>query len=157
MKVGTYMAVKFCQESNNKLIEIIKSFGLEKDFNDEFHCTITYSKKELVGFKTCLGESTSKLKNFVKIKGFGHFDTDSGKNLHIILECPFCEIEFARAKAAGATFDYDKYTAHVTLMYNCKDFTYSNQGDKFIGNKLIINEEYVETLNENWIDDNKKD
>jgi hypothetical protein len=154
---GTYVGVEFSDSTIKLFNDILKEFGLTKDFDDKFHCTLVYSKKKLNWFKTSKGDKTkSEVNKLVKIKGFGHFDTEDGKNLHIILDCPYCEAEFARAKKAGATFDYDKYTAHVTLMYNCKDFTYSDQGKQFIGNKVLITNEYIEDLNLDWLDEKVK-
>ena len=162
---GTYADIIFSKESNKKLNDIIKSFGLEKDFTDEYHCTLTYSKKKLPYLKTSKGDKQdktgnvkSKLSKLIKIKDFGHFDTDQGKNLHVILECPWCEAQFNRAIKSGATTDYPEYTAHITLMYNCKDFTYSEEfGKKFIGDTLEIIEERISPLNEDWVEDKLKE
>ena len=164
MSAGTYMDVVFSKESNKKLDEIIKSFGLEKDFTDAYHTTIVYSKKEIPLLKTSKGKSQRKghakneLSKLVKIKEFGHFDTDDGKNLHVVLDCKFCETQFDRATRAGATSDYDKYTAHITLMYDCGDFTVDDEiSAEFIGETLEIVEELITPLNEDWVEESKKD
>lgn len=162
---GTYSDIIFSSESNKKFDKIIKSFGLEKDFTDAYHCTLTYSKKKLPFLKTSKGEKqdkdgncSSKISKLIKIKDFGHFDTDEGKNLHVVLECPWCEAQFNRAIKAGATTDYPNYTAHVTLMYDCGDFTYREElGKEFIGETIEIVEERISPLNENWVEDSKKD
>jgi len=44
-KSGTYYDIVFNSASNKKLDNIIKELGLTKDFNDAYHCTLTYSKK----------------------------------------------------------------------------------------------------------------
>ncbi len=161
---GTYMDIIFSKESNNKFDEIIKAFGLEKDFTDAYHCTITYSKKKVPFLKTSKGKKQrngkvkNKLSKLIKIKSFGHFETDEGKNLHVVLECPWCETQFNRAIKAGATTDYPEYTAHVTLMYNCEDFVVDDEiGAEFIGETIEIVEERISVLNENWVEEKTKD
>ena len=151
---GTYVAVDFSDSTVTLFDDILKEFDLKKDFKDKYHCTLVYSKKKLNWFRTSKGDKDkSAVNKLVTIKGFGHFDTEDGKNLHVILDCPYCEAEFQRAKKAGATFDYNKYTPHVTLMYNCKNFTYIDQGDKFIGKKVLIVNEYIEDLNLDWLEE----
>ena len=161
MQTGTYMDVIFSSTSNALLDEIIASFGLTKDFNDEFHCTITYSKKPLPNLTTVGGhkqnnlhQATELINENATIIGFGHFDTDVGKNLHVILKSEFCSNEFKRAINAGATTDYPEYIAHVSLMYDCGDFTYTEEmGSKFIGSELEIVSERISPLNEKWVED----
>jgi len=161
MQTGTYMDVVFSEKSNALLDEIISSFGLTKDFNDEFHCTITYSKKPLPNLTTVGGHEQDDLHQAVEaiseiatIAGFGHFDTDEGKNLHVILKSEFCSNEFKRAIDAGATTDYPEYISHVSLMYNCNDFTYTEEmGSKFIGSEIEIVSERITPLNENWVEE----
>jgi len=164
---GTYMDVVFGSSTNKLFDKIIKEFGLEKDFKDDYHCTIIYSKKYLPYLKTSKGDkqveakANSKINKLVKIKDFGHFKTPEGKNLHIVLDCPYCKTEFARTIKAGATTDYPEYVAHVTLMYNCKDFDLDFKKNKdltkkFIGQKVEIVEERISPLNTNWVEDSKK-
>jgi len=161
---GTYADIIFSKNSNKKLDNIIKEFGLEKDFTDAYHTTITYSKipvpflKTSKGTKQVKGSAKNKLSKRVKIKSFGHFDTDEGKNLHVVLECKFCQEQFDKAIKQGATTDYPEYTAHITLMYNCKDFTVDDEiGAPYIGETLEIVEERISPLNLNWVEDKTKD
>lgn len=156
---GTYVAVKFNELSNKLFNEILDAFGLTKDFDDDFHCTIAYSRKALPYFKTSKGDpDRSNIIESAKIKDFGHFDTDKGKNLHIVLDSKYCLKEFNRSKNHGATYDHDKYTPHITLMCNCKEFTYNDElGKKFIGKPITIVEEYIEDLNLNRNDNIKKE
>jgi 2'-5' RNA ligase len=174
-KIG-YVDVLFSSESNRLLNNIIKDLGLQKDFNDDFHCTIAYSTKEF-DFKLP-NESQAKItknnkeKNIVHvpiketctIKDFGNFKTPEGLNLHVVLECDFCKSEFNRTKKAGAVYDYPEYTAHVTLMYNCslpgetkgipKKY-FKNNLKKYIGKKLTLVKERKQKLNTNWVQDSK--
>jgi 2'-5' RNA ligase len=163
---GTYHAVEFSKESVKKINEILKDFGLEKDFTDSFHCTLTYSKKKIPFLKTSKnmkqvkGAVENGLNILVSIKEFGHFDTPEGKNLHVVLNCPMCEQQFNKAIKQGGTFDYDAYTPHVTLMYDCGEFDIKKQNklcEKYIGEKLSISKEYIKPLNKEWLDENKKE
>lgn len=167
---GTYSDVIFSQNTNKKIDKLIKDLGLVKDFTDKYHCTITYSKKYLPYLKTSKGdkqvkgEAISKISKLVTVKGLGHFDTDEGKNLHLVLNCKFCEQQFNRHQKAGATTDYPEYTAHTTLLYNCKDFSTDNLTSKqkeaiskFKDETLEIIEERITQLNENWVDEKTKD
>ena len=167
---GTYSDVIFSTSSNKKIDKLIKDLGLEKDFTDAYHCTLTYSKKYLPylktskGVKQVKGISKNELSKLIGIKGLGHFDTDEGKNLHMVLDCKFCETQFHRHIKAGATTDYPEYTAHTTLLYNCKDFdidklTKDQQSivNEFKKEKLEIVEERITPLNANWVEDKTKD
>jgi len=161
VQTGTYMDVTFSNRSNKIFNEIIKSFGLTKDFNDEFHCTIAYSKKPLPNLTTVGGNTQDEqgnafesIRKIATIDHFGHFDTDEGKNLHVVLKSNFCNDEFNRAINAGATTDYPKYISHVSLMYDCKDFTVTDDmATKFIGSKIEIISERISPLNGNWVED----
>lgn len=164
MKItGTYVDVIFDKKGNELLDSIIKSFGLTKDFKDEYHCTIAYSKKRIPTFKTSEGasqnengEAKSKVNQTITIKGFGHFDTPEGKNLHVEWDSPYCKKEAQRALDEGGTTDYPEYKAHSTLMYNCKDFTLDHKICKdFIGKEINIIQERIQPLNENWVEDKK--
>ena len=152
MKKPTYSDFKFCKKSEKKLLNILKHFGLSKDFKDDFHCTIVYSKAPID-----FSKHEKIMDRLVKIKNFGHFDTPDGKNLHVELECQVCEKEHALALKAGASYDYDKYVPHITLCYDCKDFDYVDQGKDFIGETLRIIKQDVSPLNEDWLEDNKKE
>jgi len=164
---GTYSDIIFSKASNKKLDDIIKYIGFDKkDFNDDYHCTIVYSRKKLNWFKTSNGskqdkngEVKSKISKLVKIKSFGHFDTEDGKNLHVVIDCPLCESQFKKAEKAGMEFDYPKYTPHVTLLYDCtkdrKNFDISQiDMSKYIGEKLEVVEERITKLNKDWLKDN---
>ncbi len=166
MAKGTYYDVVFSKASNKKIIEILKEFGLTKDFNDDFHCTLVYSKTVCTKLKTSKNnkqkkdreDNEYKAKNPINIlcsiKDFGHFDTDDGKNLHIELDSSWCSAQHKRALDAGCTSDYPEYKAHVTLMYDCKDFSINDElSKKFIGEKLQMIEERITPLNENWVED----
>ena len=169
MKIkGTYSDVIFTEESNKKLDGILEYLGLTKDFNDDYHCTLVYSKKYLPFLKTHKGDKQDKTNNvktpvigkIAKIKKFGHFDTEDGKNLHVVLDCDFCHKRFNNAKASGATYDYDEYIAHITLMYDCqkdiKNFDISQYDvDEFIGETLAIKEERISPLNLDCVKDKK--
>ena len=69
-----------------------------------------------------LKEASEKINKLVTIKDIAHFDTPEGKNLHLVLDCPWCEQQHRRSIKAGGTYDYDKYTPHVSIMYNCGKF-----------------------------------
>lgn len=163
---GTYADVIFSIASNKILDKIIKEFGLEKDFKDAYHCTLTYSKKKVPYLKTSKGTSQDrtgnakdKITKIVKIKSFGHFDTDEGKNLHVVLDSDWCKAQFTRAIKAGATTDYPEYTPHITLMYNCgTEFKLDDKlVKKFIGTSLEMVEERISPLNLDWVEESKLD
>lgn len=160
---GTYVGVNYTQASVDELKYITKLLGLEKDFDDQYHTTIAYSKRMFTFFPYTCGSKRRKVKfvpgnmNKVKIKDIGHFNTPEGKNLHIVLDAPFCDMEHKRTLRAGAQYDHDKYIAHITLMYNCKDFdinTFKKENaetyHKIIGTHLVLKDEYVEKLDPNW-------
>ena len=168
---GTYYDVVFCKKSNKKIDNIIKALGLEKDFNDAYHCTLTYSKKRKTTLKTSTGvvqtkggdyadfNAKNKINILAKIKSFGHFKTDEGYNLHLVLDCDWCVKQHLRSIKHGCTFDYDKYTPHVSLLYDCGDFKLEDNEElwkPFIGETLRLVEERISPLNLNWVEDSKE-
>ena len=173
-KNGIYVDVKYTQEAENEINKIIKDLGLKKDFNDNFHITITYSKEffnPIFPFSD-LNKDFTKDSNkyylllseevYVTIKSFGHFDTPEGKNLHVVLDCDFCKKVHDKHIKAGAKYDFDKYIAHSTLLYNCKDFdVFEKSGvlkdslKKYIGKKLQLKSIDISPLNENWVEDSQ--
>ncbi len=164
MKItGTYVDVLFDKEGTILLNKIIKDFGLTKDFTDAYHCTIAYSKKPIPKFQTSEGDTQddsgnakSSINKTATIKGFGHFNTPEGKNLHVEWDAPYCKAEAQRALDEGGTTDYPEYKAHSTLMYNCKDFTIPKDiAKKYIGKTVNITHERIQPLNENWVEDKK--
>jgi len=153
-KIG-YVDIKFNKRSEDLLDKIIEDIGLKKDFKDEYHCTIAHSKKP---FDIDL---RANIKENCTIKGFGNFNTDNGLNLHVELDCLFCQSEFKRCIKNGAFYDHPKYIPHITLLYNCekngtklkvKDL--KRKLDKYIGLTLDIISESKSKLNKNWLKDN---
>jgi len=144
---------------------ILEDIGFEKDFKDSFHCTIAYSKKpfDMVLPGGTIGTSEVDIHEKAVIKGFGNFDTPEGFNLHVVLESPFLVSEHKRCLKNGAVFDYDEYIPHITLMYNCikdnKPIKVDNipKLKKYIGSSVLINKELKSPLNENWVNESKKD
>ena len=168
---GTYYDCIFSPASNKKIDSIIKAMGLTKDFNDAYHCTLTYSKVKRIHLKTSKGlkqhkggaykdyNVENKVNILAKIKSFGHFETPEGRNLHLVLDCDWCEKQHQRSIKEGCTFDYDKYTPHVSLMYNCGDFKLDENEDlwkPFIGETIHIVKERISPLNFDWVEDSKK-
>jgi len=168
-----YVGVTFSTESVKLLNQLIKDLGLQKDFKDDFHCTIAYSEKDFEFKLQNESESTVKIKDnkiivpvkeYGTIKSFGNFKTDEGLNLHVALDSTFCKSEFKRCMKSGAVYDYDKYIPHITLMYNCtlpgedKGIPikyFKNTLDKYIGKKLTIVREYKQPLKKNWLKEAK--
>jgi len=161
-----YVDAKFDSESENLLYQIVNSIGATKDFVDRFHCTIVYSRSPIP--RPTLHDGTTPDDNmtattevfgeFATITGFGHFDTEDGKNLHVLVSSQFLLDEHNRFMDMGASFDYDEYTPHVTLMYDCGNFDVNSGNsilNRFIGRQLKISQESMSPLDENWVDNSK--
>ena len=168
---GTYYDCIFSPATNKKIDSIIKAMGLTKDFTDAYHCTLTYSKVKKIHLKTSTGMKqhkggaykdynvNNKVNILTKIKSFGHFETPEGRNLHLVLDCDWCVKHHKRSLKEGCTFDYDTYTPHVSLLYNCGDFKLDENEDlwkQFIGTTIHIVKERISPLNLNWVEDSQK-
>jgi len=162
--MGTYAAVKFSKESTRRINNFLKEFNLEKDFDDDYHCTLIYSRKLIPFYKTSKGvkqvknKASNSLSKLISVKGIGTFDTPEGKNLHLVLNCKFCELRFKEAMQKGAEYDYNQYVPHITLLYDSQisddKLKEMDKASKLL--KLEISEEYIEPLNENYLTDKDK-
>lgn len=163
-KDGTYIAVKFTPESQDKLQALAKSLELDNIVaKEKYHITVVYSRKPFTNFTV-----NGKLKKpwLVHPTELEIFDTQSGSRALVLrLDAPklvdrheYFEREF------GATYDFDEYKTHVTLSYDVgADWQIPEDFDvKKMFKTLSIGEEYYEPLNNDWASkstesDDKKD
>lgn len=115
---GDYAALTLSKASAEAITAWASKHGIivESDYEDaQLHITTVYSK-------TCVEYDWSVLDSNIKgetatATGFDVFTTpNSGKScLVLLVDCPYAVERFNEYMKAGASFDYDAYTPHITL------------------------------------------
>jgi len=114
-KIPLYSAFIVSKETEKEL----EKTGI-KDFEDEYHTTICYSKKPVQIKKYLLEKRDFNIPPFsAKIIDWDIFESEKyGRCLVLKLDCKKCKEEFEKFQQKGASFDYDKYIPHLTLCYD---------------------------------------
>lgn len=139
--VGTYVAVKFDEESTAKIVALQQSLRLNNPLDkDKFHTTILFSRKAIPAYSTdTVYEGTI---TFVE-----SWEGADGENAVVAkIDCPALVERHNDLIDVGGTHDYPEYQPHVTLSY---DDTV-NPLPVSISVKMV--DEYVEDLDLNWKD-----
>lgn len=155
---GTYAGVKFSDKTKNDLID----YGKENNINNvtpknKLHTTLLYSRKHLQNYKAA-GKLDEPL-----IGEFDSFDIwqsqpdeDGNKSNCLILKykCPeLVQRHKDLMNEHKATFDYPKYTCHITLSYDCGDLDVDKLPD--FEHDIEIDKEYRNDLDLDWATNNK--
>ena len=165
-KDGTYIAVHFSKDTQNKLSDLAEELGISRENRVErkkMHCTIVYSRKPFKDFTIhgkidppWIGTPTE-----LEI-----FPTQTGKRVLVLrFDCPEMKKRHEYFNEEyGAQYDYDEYKIHATLCYDVgEDWQIPKDFDiKSIVDKIEVSEEYYEPLNLDWAksaadDDSKKE
>jgi hypothetical protein len=120
IKTPLYVGYKVSENTEDKLNNLL---GFKKDFNDKYHCTILYSKKE-VSVDDALLDRDIDIPMFTGVvKDYTVFESKIyGKSFVLKLDCEECVNTHNRLMSKyNASFDYPEYVAHVTLMYDLPD------------------------------------
>ena len=148
---GTYVAVKFDEDTQNALVEFAKEAGIPDALNkSEFHSTIVYSRKHLPDYEV-LGTIDepweAKPKEFtVWEKKPNAYDDRHTYCLVMQLTCPKMNERHTMAREDhGATYDFDEYLPHVTLSYDV-GVGFDVKKLKWTGDPLKVVKEYKEDL-----------
>ena len=158
---GTYAGVKFDKDTIENLTDYLTylttAMGLKEPIDPEdFHTTIVYSRKTVPSFKPAsydeATEITPKKNRGYRLELFGPDKT----TLVLTYRSPLLQERFDTARKLGATSDYSDYCPHVTLGYNATKA--AAKGAKWLKQfklpefPLLITEEYVEPIDEDWQD-----
>lgn len=148
---GTYVAVKFSDDSNKRLGEFCLDNNVTDPLNEEdFHSTVIYSRTHLKDFET-LGEISPSWE--AEPLGFEVWPTkpnaykdEAGFCLVMKIKCPEMLRRFEKVmNNTGASYDFEEYIPHITLSYEIdEDFDISTL--KWTSNPLEIVLEYTEDL-----------
>lgn len=151
-KDGTYIAVKFSRNTQNKLKALATELGVDNTVQREkMHCTIVYSRKPFKDFTIHGKMKEPWIGTPTKLE---IFPTQSGSRALVLrFDCPeMKERHEYFNKEHGAQYDYDEYKIHTTLSYDVgPDWQIPKNFDvkKFIDNIEVV-EEYYEALNLDW-------
>jgi hypothetical protein len=157
MSKGTYAAVKYSTKTQDKIAKFVKDLGIPNPLPaSKLHTTVLYSRKYLED----LPHKTVKFDHPLSatMKGFDVWKTrpDDGSKptdcLVIKLDSPqLTMLHEVLMDLHKATYDFEKYTPHISLSYDIADFQTSKISShlKDFGNLEIV-EFYVEDLDLNW-------
>ena len=121
-----------------------------KDFNDEFHTTVCYSKKPMPIKKDFLEERDLPYRGTAKVIDWVIFESENyGRSFCLVLDCPLCVRKFNVFVLGGASFDYDKYVPHLTLYYDLpKNIKPEELFERFKGLEIKYSAIRFEEINE---------
>ena len=144
---GVYIEAEVDEQTKQNLLEYCAKHNIPT--NDDYHCTLIYSKKPFEGEIEKVDVSSIKcpVENFVR---FDNPEEDIYA-LTLKLDCPAMkEIHQNYMYDYDFIYDYDEYIPHITLSYKAKDIDYKNLPlpDFNIGFSKIN----IEGLDENWAD-----
>ena len=149
---GLFVGCRFDDDSVKRLRKYAKDNKVPSPLAaEDFHITIAYSRKAVPGYRAegVLDEPFEATPT--KLDVFG--GDDSPPCLVIRLDCPEATKRHQDLQDRGATYDFPKYHAHVTLSYDIGDFDPDGLPDpKDIG-PLTVVEIYAEPLDDDWSDD----
>jgi len=138
-KTGTYAGVKFSDKTLEKLSKYVSDNEIPNPNND-WHCTLLFSKKFLPDYEPIRYEKTLK----GKPSGFEFFG-ENKDTLVLKFTCP--ELSNRHKELMDehdATYDFDEYIPHVTLSYDAKDVSIEDLPR--INFTIEIEKEYKEEL-----------
>ena len=129
---GNYVAIK-CEDVS-KFLDLfrIKNKSGEAPPNGDYHCTLIYSKDtsmnpELVLNLTNLGKQNTWLAHVIGVECFDSVPKDGSRDatkscVVLKLKSPQAEEAHNRLKTIGLRHSYQEFAAHVTLLYNVKQY-----------------------------------
>lgn len=159
MPTGTYAAVKYSDESVSKIVKFCDKYNIPKPLNPKkIHTTVLYSRKhcpDLLITTTDITDYkyTAEADMFDIWKSSPDDDDKTSNCLVLKLKSPqLVELHNVVMDSHKATYDFDKYNAHITLSYDVGDFQIKDIKSYIdeIG-KLDIIQFYVEDLSLDWI------
>ena len=115
---GTYMMAKVSPKSQNDIENWVKNTLKLETYIDpsEYHITICYSRTPVIEAEGYVGDCDMSAQPF----GLTVFETkimDKKYCLVLKVESKEATLLHEKLKSMGATFDYDEYTPHITLLY----------------------------------------
>jgi len=148
---GSYVAVKYDDESRDKLYEFAEKMNLPNLLpKSKYHTTLIYSRK----YNPDIKEDQSLYPLKIKGKELHVFDTQDNKRALVMkFDSPeLVERHNFLMSEYQLQYDYDEYIPHITLSYDIGDMDVDFSGKFPI---MTVTEEYVEDLIFDW--QNKKE
>ena len=145
-KDGVYISVKPNKETETKLKEYQEKYLKEIkdiDINKKLHCTLIYSKKIHQG-----QIKTNENKYNCSFKSFNKFGEDSDI---LVLELDSKDLVNRNNELVqdyDFISDFDEYSPHITLGYNCKNLDISKLPK--IDFEIVLENEVVDNLDLDW-------
>lgn len=150
--VGAFVGVRFSDKTNDELIELIE--GLEVDNPtkiDALHCTVMYTEKEVPELLDYSGQQFDPPLIATPHKFEIFESSDGNKCLVLRVKCDKLFERHENIKSEyGAVYTHKEYKPHITLSYNCNNFTIDQSWTNKIVKEIEIVEEYVNPLDSDW-------
>jgi 2'-5' RNA ligase len=145
-KEGSFIGVKLSNKSNEEIMSLIRKLNLPSSVKKEdIHITLIYSKKYFANKEW--DKKIEEVATPIKLDWLG----EKNDCLVLLLDSNYL---FKRnkeiTKEYGATSDYDKYSPHITLAYNIKDYNIPNKVK--LPKQVELVSEYYNELEKDWAD-----
>lgn len=154
---GTYVGATFGSATIKKLKKMIKDLNIPKPVSsDKFHTTTIFSRTKFPDDFKALGKLDPPWKAIPD-----GFDLFTGRNKQKCLVLRYkCKEQVKRHEFLmdeyKASYDWPTFKCHLTLSYDCGDFDITKYNPKDYIDEIIIDNEYTEPLQLDWLA-NKKD
>lgn len=162
-KPGTYAGVHFDQETIDKIIKYVKDNRIPDPVpRGKLHTTLLYSRKHLPKYKAQgkLDTPLTGVPDELVVWETNGKERNEPTSRCLILKykCPaLVKRHDTLMDLHDATYDFPDYIPHVTLSYDIGDMEIEDLPDpKTIIDKLVIIEEYQESLNLSWAKEHGK-
>lgn len=107
--------------SNDTNVLLDNKLGFNKDFDDSYHCTVLYSKKEVTVEEQLLVKREHSIPLITTtVIGYRIFESETyGRSFVLVLDSDeFVKTHNRLMDKYDASFDYSEYVPHLTILYD---------------------------------------
>ena len=152
-KPGTYAGLRFSQDDEDAIIELVKKMGIPNPIKkEEIHLTLLYSRKHVSDY-----EPAEMTDMWAYPKQFTEFKSRKDGTRILVLEVDSEDATKRHNELMAkhdATYDFPEYKPHITLSYDLEDFMdldkIKEKYTELLPKEFHISSEYMENLNSDW-------
>jgi 2'-5' RNA ligase len=148
LPAGTYVAVRFSEETKDNIKKLIEENDIPNP-NNKLHATVMHSLKELPELLKDSSDDRDIDPPFIgHPKKLRIFKTEDENNA-LVLEFKSQDLVDRHNEIKekyGAEYKHDEYIPHITLSYDCNDFDFSKIDIKKYIDEIEIINEYIQPV-----------
>lgn len=148
---GSYIAVKFSKDTQNRLAKFAKSLTIDNRVpREKFHITVIFSSTPVPKTFEAQGDIDPPI--LAQPKHLSIFPTKTGSNALVLeMDCPELAKRHKELMSKyNLKYDYPEYKVHTTLSYDVGDWEIPTITNFNNVQDLEITNEYLEPLQLDW-------